>query len=279
MELLETSVGPVAYDVRGTGDPIVLLPSGGHDHHDYDDLRALLPDRFQSIGIDWPAHGSSPPPRRAASAMAFADVAETVVGSLAPEGAVVMGNSVGGFAAARLAVRRPELVRGLVLVDAGGFQARTPPVRLFCALMARPRVLRAFYPTFSSLYMRARTEADERARATAIATTRDPDGLQAVAGIWRSFVSPEHDLRDAAGTIAAPTLLVWGRRDSVIPLRVGRKLANTIPGAELAVFDTGHVPHTSEPRAVADVLTAFAERAFAGSRGRSAGRGEHVHHA
>jgi pimeloyl-ACP methyl ester carboxylesterase len=263
MELLDTPAGPVAYDVRGAGETIVLLPSGGHDHHDYDELRALLSQRFQSVAIDWPAHGASPPPRRAASAMLFADVAETVVGSLAPEGAVVMGNSVGGFAAARLVVRRPELVRGLVLVDAGGFQARTPPVRLFCALMGSPRLLRAFYPTFSSLYMRARTDADERARATAIATTRDADGVQAVAGIWRSFVSHEHDLREAAATISVPTLLVWGRRDPVIPLRVGRKLADTIPGAELAVLDTGHVPHTTEPGAVADALIPFAERVFA----------------
>ena len=58
--------------------------------------------------------------------MRFADVAEELVERLAPEGAVVVGNSVGGFAAGRLAIRRPELVRGLVLVDSGGFLGRRP---------------------------------------------------------------------------------------------------------------------------------------------------------
>ena len=48
----------------GTGPPIVLLPSGAHDHHDYDELRALLPARLRSIALDWPAHG----PRRRATA-------------------------------------------------------------------------------------------------------------------------------------------------------------------------------------------------------------------
>ena len=60
MDMLETPTGPVAYDDRGTGLPIVLLPSGAHDHHDYDELRALLPAGLRSIALDWPAHGASP---------------------------------------------------------------------------------------------------------------------------------------------------------------------------------------------------------------------------
>jgi hypothetical protein len=46
MTILPTSEGPVAYDSRGSGDPIVLLPSGGHEHHDYDEIRRLLPGGF-----------------------------------------------------------------------------------------------------------------------------------------------------------------------------------------------------------------------------------------
>jgi hypothetical protein len=41
---MSTSAGTVAYDPRGSGDPVVLLPSAGHDHHDYDEVRELLPD-------------------------------------------------------------------------------------------------------------------------------------------------------------------------------------------------------------------------------------------
>lgn len=119
--LLETTRGPIAYDERGTGNPIVMLSSGAHDRHDFDGLRELLPDGFRSIAPDWPGHGESPAGREPASAMGFADVTEELVARLAPEGAIVLGNSVGGFAAARLAIRRPELVRGLVLIDSGGF--------------------------------------------------------------------------------------------------------------------------------------------------------------
>src|SRR5450755_2296797 len=117
MSYLETSSGPVAYDEYGEGQAIVLLPSGAHDRHDYDELRALLPTGFRSISLDWPGHGDSPAGEGAATAMRFADIAEELVERLAPEGALVLGNSVGGFAAARLAIRRAELVKGLVIVD------------------------------------------------------------------------------------------------------------------------------------------------------------------
>ena len=102
--------------------------------------------------------------------------------------------------------------------------------------------------------MRSRTAADARARDGAVATTRRDPGLRAVAELWRSFASPEHDLRSRAGEIAVPTVLIWGRRDPVIPVRIGRRAQRLIPGSRLVVLDTGHVPHTTEPRAVADVL-------------------------
>lgn len=249
----------LAYDARGDGPPVVLLAAGAHTRRDWDGLRALLPGA-RTIALDWPAHGDSPPLRAPASAMAFADLAEQAIERLAPAGAIVVGNSVGGFAAARLALRRPELVRTLVLLDSGGFLAPTPRVRAFCALMGRPGFLRRIYPAFAARYMRARSDADRAARERAIATTRDADGLATVAGLWASFASPEHDLRADAPRIAAPTLVAWGRHDPVIPLRVGRTLAETIPGARLAIFDAGHAPHVSDPAGVAAELLPLLER-------------------
>jgi pimeloyl-ACP methyl ester carboxylesterase len=265
MKLLEIPTATLAYDERGSGRPVVLLPSGAHVRRDYDELRERLPARLRTIALDWPGHGDSPAAAAPTTAMFLADVAEAAVERLAPDGAIVLGNSVGGFAAARLAVRRPELVAGLVIVDGGGFARRGLQVRTFCALMSQPRFLRAVYPGFSALYMRARTDADRRARAASIATTRRDPGLRAVAQLWRSFASPEHDLRAHAGSIAAPTLVVWGRRDPVIPLRAGRRIAGAITGASLVVLDTGHVPYTSAPDAFADALVRFADAAPAGA--------------
>jgi pimeloyl-ACP methyl ester carboxylesterase len=264
MALLETPAGTVAYDERGEGSTILLLSAGAHDGSDFERLRALLPDRFRTVSIDWPGHGGSPAAAGPVTAASFAALAEEALARLAPDGAVLVGNSVGGFAAARIAIRRPALVRGLVVVDGGGFAGRPPYLRAFCALMGRPWFLRRIYPAFSRLYMRSRTDADRRAREGAMRTVAGEPGLSAVSQIWRSFGSPEHDLRRDAPKIAAPTLMVWGRRDPVIPLRFGKRAAALVPGARLAIFDTGHVPFTTDPEGFAAELVPFADAAFAG---------------
>jgi pimeloyl-ACP methyl ester carboxylesterase len=243
--------GVVAYDERGTGPAVVMLPSGAHDRSDYDELRGRLGPAVRTIAMDWPGHGDSPDPTTPGSASSWADVAEQFVERLAPEGAVVIGNSIGGFSAGRLAWRRPELVRGLVLIDTGGFDPPTASARAFCAAMGRPWFLRAIYPIFSALYMRACTDADRAARRRAIANTRKPQTLRYVAGLWSTFTGPEHNLIDAAPGITAPTLVLWGRRDPVIPVASGHRAAALIDDARLVEIDSGHVPHTTAPDEVA----------------------------
>jgi pimeloyl-ACP methyl ester carboxylesterase len=162
-----------------------------------------------------------------------------------------------------MAIRRPDLVSALVIVDGGGFSARPPQERVFCGLMARPAFLQAIYPAFARAYMRARTDADECALRCAVATTRRGPGLSAVSELWGSFRAPEHDLRAGAGAITAPTLVIWGRRDPVIRLSAGRRIARSIPGAQLAVLDSGHVPYTSDPEAFAGHLLPFVRAALA----------------
>jgi pimeloyl-ACP methyl ester carboxylesterase len=262
MPILPTSAGTVAYDSRGRGDPVVLLPSGGHDQHDYDEVRELLPDGLRSIGVDWPGHGQSPADPAAPTELQLAQIVEKLLESLAPGGAVLAGSSVGGNVAARLAIRRPDLVKGLMIIDGGGFEGRNTFGRVFCALMSHPRFVRGIYPLFSRQYMRPRTAADRRARASAIAITRTPAGATAVAGIWDSFRRPEHDLRSRAGKITAPTVLVWGRHDPNLPLRAARTARDLIPGSRLTVIDSGHLPHTTSPAAVAAELASLATSAF-----------------
>jgi pimeloyl-ACP methyl ester carboxylesterase len=262
VDLVETRHGKAAYDAAGSGDPIVMFHGGGADRHDYDGLRALLPARFRTMAVDWPGHGDSPAFEGAATALALADVAEDVVSQLAPGGAVLVGNSVGGFAAGRLAVRRPDLVRGLIVLDGGGFSGFGLQVRMFCGLMGQPWFLRAFYPAFLRLGLHSRSEAAIRARGQARRIVRSGEGLRTLASLWRSFADAGHDLRAEASGITSPALLIWGRHDPVIPLRIGRKAGTLIPGSQLVVLDTGHVPHIGDPGGVAAAVIPFADTVF-----------------
>jgi len=102
MPTLSTSAGTVAYDSRGSGAPVVLLPSCGHEHHDYDEMRELLPCGFRSIGVDWPGHGRSPAGTVPSTELRLAQIIEELLESLTPGGAVLVGNSVGGNDAVRI---------------------------------------------------------------------------------------------------------------------------------------------------------------------------------
>jgi pimeloyl-ACP methyl ester carboxylesterase len=263
MTTLSTSAGTVAYDSRGSGDPVVLLPSGGHDQHDYDEIRELLLGWFRSIGVDWPGHGRSPADTGPATELRLTQIIKELLESLTPGGAVLVGHSVGGNVALRLAVRRPDPVKGLTIID-GGFEDSRVAARAFCALMSRPWFARGVYPLLSRAYVRPRTVADRRGRAGAIAITRTTPGVRAVSEIWPSFTLPEHDLRAQVGKITSPTVLAWGRRDPILPLRAGETARELIPGSRLVVIDSGHVPHTTSPAAVTAELASLANTAFCG---------------
>src|SRR6266508_1692522 len=134
-----------------------------------------------------------------------------------------------------------------------------PCARAFCAAMSRPWFLRAIYPWFAARYLHARDGAALRIRDAAIDAARRPGTTEILNGLWRSFSGPEHDLRAGAGGISAPTLLVWGVHDPVVPPRLGRRAAATIPGARLIVLDAGHVPFADRPEAFLATVLPFLE--------------------
>lgn len=263
MLTISTSLGQVAYDSKGSGAPVVFLASGGHDAHDFDELRQRLPGRFRSIAIDWPGHGDSPAWRDPPGEVQLTRMVEEVIDALCPTGAVLVGNSIGGNVSARLASTRSDLVKGLMIIDSSGFERPLGHAgRAFCTLMSHPGFVRAIYPLFSKLYMRARTDADRRARASAIALTRTENGARALSAMWQSFKLPSHDLRSRASSIAAPTVLVWGRHDPIVAPKCGRAANELIAGSKLVLVDSGHAPQTTIPDAVAAQLIALLDVAF-----------------
>jgi pimeloyl-ACP methyl ester carboxylesterase len=263
MLTISTSLGQVGFDSKGSGGPVLFLASGGHDVHDFDELRQRLPDRFRSIAIDWPGHGEPPAWPHPPGEAQLTQMVEEILDSVCPTGAVLVGNSIGGNVVARLASTRPDLVKGLMIIDSSGFEQPLKLAgRVFCTLMSHPRFVRAIYPLFSKAYMRAKTDADRRARASAIALTRTEDGARALSAMWHSFKLPAHDLRSQASSITAPTVLVWGRHDPIVTPKCGEAAHKLIAGSKLIMIDSGHAPQTTDPAAVAAELVPLLDAAF-----------------
>jgi pimeloyl-ACP methyl ester carboxylesterase len=255
MYTLETRVGTVAYEEHGTGSPLLFLHANGSTHFHFDDIVPELARSHRTIALDWPGCGESAashPPQKA-SAMLMADVLEDVVAGLSLEPAILLGHSVGGYAAARLAIRHPERVRALILVDSGGF---TPASRFFCWLLGQEWVAHQSAVSLAKFYLKRRTPLVERILARLEEDRSIPSWVATNAAIWRSFAHPEHDLRALASQITAPTLLIYGRFDPIIRFERDQA-ASSIPHAQRVVLETGHEPFAEDPEAFLQAVDPF----------------------
>jgi len=263
MTRVQTRCGGIAFTEHGTGLPLVLLHASLCDRHDFDPIIPALAGRYRVIAVDWPWHGESdsPPPPLKAGAGLFAGVLEDFTQALALGPAAFIGNSVGGFAAARLAITHPERVAGLVLVNSGGFIPMNLLTGAFCTLMGTPVLTRVLLPPYMRLTMSPMTGDDREVVRRVAARARTAEGMRTGAALWRSFARPEHDLRSRAAQLRAPTLIVWGTKDIGLPPRAGRATHAAIAGSRLEVLDTGHMPFSSDPQAFLSLVIPFVDLA------------------
>jgi pimeloyl-ACP methyl ester carboxylesterase len=263
--MVATRAGELNVGLRGAGPPLVLLPANGHRADDFAPIATVLAQQHRVITLDWPGMGRSPAPPRPdeASAAGLADAVEDLFDALPLGRAVVLGHSVGGFAAARLAIRRPEAVAALVLVNSGGFARANLATRAFCWLKGQVRVTRAVEAHFARWHTGRRSEA-ARALVDAIeAARRRPGYAEVVAAVWRSFVRTDACLLDRAHEIRCPTLVAWGARDPVLPARIGRAVVRAIPHATWAPMATGHSPFVEDTATFLGHLAPFLQAARA----------------
>lgn len=262
MHFIETRAGKVAYRAAGEGAPVVLLHSAGHDHHDYDAIVPALSRTFRTIAVDWPGFGESVLRVDASrvSTSLFSEALEDLARGLDLRQAIVIGNSVGGAAAIRLAARMPERVRAIVPVDAGGVTPMNAIARAFCWLQGREWVRRMTGMRFAKGYMKLRNTHVDDILTRLGASHRRPDVIAAHAALWRNFSSPASNVIEDARQVQCPTMLVWGRHDPVSRIGVeGARARQAIPHARFVDMATGHVPFAEAPDAFLEHFFSFVD--------------------
>ena len=250
-------VGGVAVHRSGAGPGVVLLHANGGDHRDFDAIISVLARTRTVYAIDWPGHGDSDPAADV-TACALADLLPGLLEALGGGPFALVGNSVGGFAALRAAITRPDLVSRLVLVDPGGFTPRTPLMFATCRLFGSERVAPTVMRQLPRLYLRRPGPNVTAVRERVVIASRSPSHVRTFAAMWRSFADPDHDGRRGAERLTVPTLLVWGKRDPVLPWLIdGRRAANALPSATVVTMPCGHQPYIEMPEAFVKVVEDF----------------------
>jgi pimeloyl-ACP methyl ester carboxylesterase len=253
----------------GSGDPIIALHGLGGTLYSWRELR----NRFrhhQLILIDLKGAGDSPKPHD--KKYSIEDQANLILQFIHDNdlrNLTVMGNSYGGAVALFLAIKlieeKSNRLASLILIDSGGYDEdlpshltilRTPLVGWLALHLLTPRflvrkVLRDSYYNPCKI-----TKPQIATYANAIAA---PGGRYGLLQTAKQAIPKNIDqIIEKYPTITVPTLIVWGRQDRIIPIKIGDKLHAAIKSSTIVFVDaSGHVPQEEQPEETMRYITEF----------------------
>lgn len=255
---------------RGAGPQLVLLHSLFMDHSTWSAVAAELSSDYRVITPDLPGYGESEKPAPARFAYdvdAFTSAVADLYAALSLGRACVVGHGLGGSIALTLAARHPELVSKLVVIDALSESAepwlygRLAHLPLAGSLVFKQLLGRSLFGAyFRELFLADPSSVSSERLDNYYQSFNAPAARGSVLATLRATV----DARPVAAQtsrIQKPTLVLWGRRDRLLPPSVGQRLAREIRGARFELLDAGHAPQEEKPRELADALRRFLREA------------------
>ena len=169
------------------------------------------------------------------------------------EQVVLVGHSFGGMVACEVAAASPKRVRRLVLIDPIGFWRDGEPVVNWMALDLAEMRRRIFREPDGEAARQLFGEGEDAATRVRLAWAMGATGKF----IWPI---PDKGLKKRIHRVTAPTLLVWGKEDRLVPPVYADEFSRRLPAARLQIVDqAGHAPHLEQPDVVARMVREFAK--------------------
>lgn len=250
-------------DTGGQGEPVLFLHGFMFDGRQYERQVAAFRDRYRCLTLDFRGQGRSSSPRGGYRMdQQTADVL-AVIRRLRLPPVHLVGLSMGGFVAQRIAARTPELLRSLTLLNTSARPHQVSKVPLLLALTAIARIVGIgprpiVSATERELYGRAFRVDPERTGQREVWRRRW--SVADRAGLARTMlgVLARPDMRPELADIVVPTLLIAGEDDVSLPPGLSEEMHRLIPGARLVVLaGTGHSSPIEDPEAVTGALAQF----------------------
>lgn len=237
-----------------TGPALVLAHALGTGTHLWDKILPLLPEGLRVVRYDARGHGQSSTPPAPYTMGALVRDAERLMDHLGLQDAIFVGLSIGGMVAQGLAVKRPDLIRALVLSNTGA-KIATPEIwaeRI--ATARRPGGMEDLArASCERWFPRAYVKAGHHLPWYEHLCTHDPEGFAGCAAAisGTDFYTPTSGLR-------IPTLGIAGSEDGSTPPDLVRETVDLVPGSQFRLLrGTGHVPPVDAPAEYAACLSDF----------------------
>jgi pimeloyl-ACP methyl ester carboxylesterase len=262
----------LAYRQAGSGPVILLIHGITSSSEVWLRVMPRLAQRFTVLAPDLLGHGRSAKPKGDYSLGAYASTVRDLAIALGHERATIVGHSLGGGIAMQFSYQFPDRCERLVLVDSGGLGRDVAPLLRAATLPGTEVVLPLLSSTgalaagrrlgglLGRLGLRAGTDVEQMALGHA--TLADAGARAAFLQTLNSVVDRGGQRVDATNRLYLardfPVLLIWGGRDSIIPLAHGRAAHRQLPHSRLEVLeDSGHFPQLDQPERFQEALISF----------------------
>jgi pimeloyl-ACP methyl ester carboxylesterase len=230
------------YDV-GSGPPLILIHGIGGDADEWAFCFDALSASHQVIGLDLLGFGRSDKPVIEYCIAVFVEVLEHFLHSLDLRQATLVGSSLGAWIAAAFALRFPQVVEKLILVDAAGVWtgATQLPVDLHVSTHAHMR------DVMEHVFYNKTLATDELVDLAYRQHLERGDGYT-IDRVVHNLRDGRERLDDVIPQLKMPVLIVWGEQDEMIPVENGRRIHELVPGSRLKVIPLcGHLPALEKP--------------------------------
>ena len=263
-------VGDLLVHVRDEGPrddemPLVLLHGTGSSLHTWDGLADLLTNDRRVIRFDLPGFGlTGPDPENDYALETYVQFVVDALDTLDVDRCILAGNSLGGYIAWATAVLNPARVEKLVLIDASGYNYESQSVPIGFRLARMPlinNIVQDVLPR-SVVESSVNNVYGDPSRVTPELVDRYFE-LATREGNRNALMERMRQLQP--GTLAEritditqPTLILWGKKDRLIPLRYGEQFQKDIAQSKLVIWEElGHVPHEEDPALAAKAILDF----------------------
>jgi pimeloyl-ACP methyl ester carboxylesterase len=247
----------------GAAPTLLLLHGYGDSYTSWEGWVPALQSKYRIVSLDFPGHGLTRAPEGTVlGGASLADFVDEFARAVKLPKVAVAGNSMGGGVAWQLAVRHPDLINALILLDAAGFPNEAPPaeVPLAFRILQYP-IGRAFLRSIDNrplIRSGLKTDVYDKALITDAVVDRWAE-FQRAPGHRAILMALNPAAQSAAtaqvlGAIKVPTLVLWGESDPLLEVKSAHKFAEAIPGAKLITYpNVGHLPQIEIPaRSAAD---------------------------
>ncbi|MFT6064158.1 MAG: pimeloyl-ACP methyl ester carboxylesterase [Paraglaciecola sp.] len=266
-KFIEIDEMQVHYRDEGKGVPIVLVHGTASSLHTWDAWTKELTKNYRVIRMDLPAFGITGPNKNADySIKAYTAFLDQFLTKINVDSFYLVGNSLGGNIAWNYTAEHPKKIEKLILVDASGLPTNKPQPAIF--KMAKTPVLSSLFlyvtPKFFIKKNMKEVYGDKSKLTDSLVTRYHKMALRV--GNRQAFIDrAKIDFKlgakvnvDKLKSIQTPTLLIWGAKDTWIPLDNGKRMDRILPNSKLVVLEnSGHVPMEENPTESVEILKDF----------------------